>query len=77
MMPEDERGGPFGTCQWGMIMNVEEIEKEIRDLESRIAHMKEAKPAHDHRGIYERTLFELEETLAEKRRTLQESGQSG
>jgi len=58
-------------------MNADEIEEEIRVLESRIAHMKAAKPAHDHRGIYERKLFELEETLAEKRRTLEESGRRG
>ena len=60
-----------------LIMNADEIEQEIRDLESRIAHMKAAKPAHDHRGIYERKLFELEETLAEKRRTLEQSRHSG
>jgi predicted ABC-type ATPase len=59
------------------IMNTDEIEQEIRDLENSIAHMKAAKPAHDHRGIYERKLFELEETLAEKRRALEQSGHSG
>jgi len=58
-------------------MNADEIEKEIRDLESRIAHMKEAKPAHDHRGIYDRTLFELEEALAEKRRALEKLDSPG
>jgi len=51
-------------------MNNDEIEKEIKNLEKRIAHLETAKPAHDHRGIYERELFELEETLAELRRTL-------
>jgi len=53
-------------------MNADEVETEIRVLESRLAHMKAAKPAHDHRGIYERERFELEETLAEKRRALEE-----
>jgi len=56
-------------------MKADEIEKEIRDIENRIAHMKETKPAHDHRGIYERKLFELEETVAEKRRALEKSSQ--
>ena len=55
-------------------MNDDEVKKEIRVLESRITHMRAAKPAHDHRGIYERELFELEETLAEKLRAIEEPG---
>ena len=53
-------------------MNAEEIENEIRAIEDRLADMKAAKPAHDHRGIYEWELFELEETLDERCRALKE-----
>jgi len=72
MTRPDQRGAWFGDCQRESIMNADEIEIEIRDIEGRLAHKKAAKPAHDHRGIYERELFELEETLDEKRRALKE-----
>jgi len=53
-------------------MNADELENEIRAIEGRLAHKKAVNPAHDHRGIYERELFELEETLDAKRRALKE-----
>jgi len=53
-------------------MNAWEIESEIRAVEEMLAQKKAAKPAHDHRGTYERELFELEETLDQKRRALKE-----
>ena len=49
-------------------------EKEIRVIESKLAQMRAAKPAHGRGGMYERDLFELEEMLAEKRQELGRPG---
>ena len=51
-------------------MNADQSEKEIRDIEYKLAKMRAAKPAHGRGGMYEVELFELEEMLSEKRREL-------
>ena len=55
-------------------MNADENEKEIRDIECKLAQMRAAKPAHGRGGMYEADLFELEEILSEKRRALGQPG---
>ena len=56
-------------------MNADQSEKEIRDIEYKLAKMRAAKPAHGRGGMYEVDLFELEEMLSEKRRELGQPGQ--
>ena len=53
-------------------MGTRQIEEEIKAIEKEIAYKIAATPAHDHTGAYERKVFELEETLAEKREALTE-----
>ena len=51
-------------------MSTDETEKEIREIEIKLAKMRAAKPAHGRGGKYELELFELEEERGEKRRQL-------
>jgi len=53
-------------------VGIRQIEEEIRALERELAYKESVRPPHDHSGAYEREVFELEEALAEKRKTLVE-----
>ena len=52
------------------MMNKAQIEQEIVLLESRLAEVKVAKPAHDTIGAHRAALLEIEDDLAEKRHAL-------